>query len=148
MAETESQSSEELNAACAGDCLAPENNPIAQTSNGPSAGKEYRGEENKGLMLKSNKNPFDDLFASDSDSDSLFGDIDFKNLFGGNSLFSDSDKESDKSTFEARVAEDFSSDNECDWPAPPDFTRSSNVLDTVRNLAIENIDVILQRTVR
>lgn len=102
--------------------------------------------------FKSNQSSFEDLFGSDSDDDSLFRGFTFKNIFGGSSLFGDSDGESQKSPLEAVVEGDLAHtstiDDGDDWPAPPDLAENSDVLSTVRNLALENFDIILQRSVR
>ena len=105
----------------------------------------------KGLM-KSSKAVNDDPFESEeesSSSDSLFGDLGVKSLFGGSSLFGDSEDECQKSIFEAVVDGD-TTDNidDVDWPAPPDFCEDFSVLNTVRTLALENFDVLQQRSVR
>ena len=146
MASIEGLENEECRHAADVDCS------IAEGCSGDfSNDRPCRGDEMKGLRMAS-KTVFDDPFESESDSncsESLFGDLGFKNLFGGSSIFNDSDDECQKSIFEAVVdAGETNNVGEDDWPAPPDFSQDSDVLDTVRTLALENFDVILQRTVR
>lgn len=147
MAGLDSFEKDELRQAIEADCSIAEGCSGNLSIDRPSSGAD----EIKGLRI-ANRTVFDDLFESESDSDcsgSLFGDLGVKNLFGGSSIFGESDDECQKNIFETVVDGDIATNvDEDDWPAPPDFPENSDVLDTVRTLALENFDVILQRTVR
>jgi len=126
------------------DFLTEESCSTSYPGNGPS----NCGDEMQGLR---SKNTLYDPFESDSEtngSESCLSDLGFKNLFGGSSLFGEHDDDCQKSMFEAAVEEGDADGEELEWPTPPEFCEQSDVLSTVESLALENFDVILERTVR
>lgn len=133
---------------CENDCPSTQIRNDVDTENGPSS-----KDQEQGLLLTSDKGLSDDLFGSDSE-DSLFGNSNFKDLFSGSELFGESEGESCKIGVQPQVDSDLALpsphdfDDDDDWPAPPDLCETSDVLSAVRNLALENFDIILQRTVR